>query len=157
MDYEPLAAAVVAASGLAGLFVQARRPNVHAAEEIKRELDILASLPEDSRLRAPLQNRVEDSLRRYMAGAVESRTRNWAGITTNVILCIGAAFFVWMAVANGAWWWAGLIIAVPFGAIGLISFPDAFIKAERDVRGRRIDPASPARSVTPDSTGAGAA
>ncbi|MER7478685.1 hypothetical protein ABTX60_13665 [Streptomyces sp. NPDC126510] len=141
MDYEPLAAAVVAASGLVGLYFQTRSPNVHAAEEIKRELDILASLPEGSQLRAPLQSRVEDSLRRYIAGNTpESRTRDWAGVTASMVMCIGAAFLTWMAISNGGWWWSGLVIAVPFAAVGLISFPDAFVKAERDARGRRIGP-----------------
>ncbi|WP_267904546.1 hypothetical protein [Streptomyces apocyni] len=43
MNYQPLAAAVVAVSGLAGLYIQSRRTTGHAAEEIKRELDILAA------------------------------------------------------------------------------------------------------------------
>lgn len=158
MDYEPLAAAVVAASGLVGLYFQTRSPNVHAAEEIKRELDILASLPEGSQLRAPLQSRVEESLRRYIAGNTpESRTRDWVGVNTSLVLCAGAVFLAWMATTNGGWWWSGLVLAIPFACVGVISFPAAFVKAERDSRGRRVEPA-PAdnRSGVADSGSAAA-
>ncbi|MGW6013083.1 hypothetical protein [Streptomyces sp. NPDC055210] len=137
MNYQPIAAAVVAVSGLTSLYIQNRRTTMHAAEEIKRELEILAALPQGSALQEPLQTRVEDSLRRYIARKKDG-VRDWSGATLAAILMVGAAFFGWMIADKGGWWWTSLVIAAPFAVFGVYGIVESLGVAQRDASGRRI-------------------
>ncbi|MFD5846855.1 hypothetical protein [Streptomyces chartreusis] len=137
MNLQPYAAAVVAASGIAGLYLQARRTTLHAAEEIKRELDILDLLPENSKMRKPLQERIEGSLERYIAKQKE-HTRDWSGVAVAVILDLSAAFFAAMALNNGGWWWLSLVVALPFGVFGIVGFLESIANTKRDANGIRL-------------------
>ncbi|MGC9410283.1 hypothetical protein [Streptomyces sp. DZ1-3] len=137
MNYQPAAAAVVAICGLAGLYMQNRRTTHHAAEEIKRELDIFEALPDDSPLRKPLQERIEDSLGRYMAGKKEGR-RDWFGVSLAIFLLAAAGTAITLTVRSGGWWWASLVLALPFALFGTVGFVESITKAERDPAGHRI-------------------
>ena len=137
MNYQPAAAAVVAACGLVGLYTQNRRTTHHAAEEIKRELEIFQALPESSSLRAPLQERIEESLWRYMTGKKQGR-RDWFGVSLALFLLTAAGAAIAMIVRSGGWWWVSVVIAFPFALLGVGGFVESISKAERDPAGHRI-------------------
>lgn len=97
-----------------------------------------------SELRAPLQERVETSLQRYMAEK-KHRQRDPFGISLALFLLGVAGLAIWMYLKNGGWWWTSLILAAPCALFGVVGFVTSVVKVERDAAGHKIE--SPAAEV----------
>ncbi|MFD9073660.1 hypothetical protein [Streptomyces lasiicapitis] len=121
MNYEAIAAAVVAVSGLLGLYIQTRRTTLHAAERIKRDLEILELLPRNSRMRQRLRDRVDDSLEHYLKVRV---ARDWRGAGVGLLFLLAAALIGWAGVKQASNEEAGVLFmaALICGGIGVFVF-----------------------------------
>lgn len=136
MNYQPIAAAVVAVCGVVGLVIQARRSR-HEMDDVKRDLEVLALLPDDSEQRAPLQASIEEALARYVADQ-RDKTRDPSGTALAVLLAGAASFLWWQSASNGGYWWWSAVVAVPCSVFGVVGFFESFLRARRDSKGIRI-------------------
>ncbi|MEU6057797.1 hypothetical protein [Streptomyces sp. NPDC047097] len=136
MNYQPVAAAVVALCGVIGLVVQARRTR-HVMDDVKRDLEVWALLPEQSEQRAPLQASVEEAVARYIADR-RDKSRDLAGAAVAVFLAASGAFLWWLPASNGGYWWWCAAVAAPFSLFGVVGFFESIVLARRDSKGRRI-------------------
>ncbi|MFI0538790.1 hypothetical protein RKD19_004493 [Streptomyces canus] len=129
MNLQPYAAAVVAASGVAGFIIQARRTNLHAAELIKRELEILDLLPDDSTVKKSLQARIETSIEQYMS---REYVRNWSAALVCLVILSSSLYFFGMIAVRGGWWWISIIGAIPFGMLGVLGIAESIGSTRRN-------------------------
>ncbi|MFE1796895.1 hypothetical protein ACFW9L_12085 [Streptomyces sp. NPDC059517] len=136
MNYQPLAAAVVAVCGVVGLIIQARRSR-HVMDDVKRDLEVLALLPEESEQRADLQTLIEGAVERYIADQ-RDMTRDLSGVAFAVFLAAASAFLWWLPVTNGGYWWWSAVVAAPFSLLGVVGFFESIVPARRDSKGNKI-------------------
>ncbi|MFC8131573.1 hypothetical protein [Streptomyces sp. NPDC057302] len=136
MNYQPIAAAVVAVCGVVGLIMQARRAR-HAMDDVKRDLEVWALLPEASEQRQPLQSSIEEAVARYVADQ-RDKTRDLSGVVVAVFLATAGGFLWWLSASNGGYWWWCALGAVPFSLFGVVGFFESIVLARRDSKGSRI-------------------
>lgn len=136
MNYQPIAAAVVAVCGVVGLIIQARRSR-HVMDNVKRDLEVLALMPEGSEQRASLQLSIEETVARYVADQ-RDKTRDHSGAAVAACLATAGAFLWWLPASNGGYWWWCAVGAVPFSVFGVIGFFESIALARRDSKGIRI-------------------
>ncbi|MFI6021043.1 hypothetical protein ACIBCP_25805 [Streptomyces sp. NPDC051287] len=136
MNYQPVAAAVVAVCGVIGLVIQGRRSQ-HVMNDVKRDLEVLALLPEGSEQRASLQLSIEGAVARYVADQ-RDKTRDWSGVAVALFLATAGAFLWWLPASNGGYWWWCVVGAIPFSLFGFFGFFESIARARRDSKGIRI-------------------
>lgn len=105
-----------------------------ARERVREDLELLALLPDDHRLRPVLLSRAEDALDQLLRDESE-KTRDTSGIVLALFLLAGAGATGATEVANNALW---LLLAVPLAVFGTVGLSQDAVPRRRDERGRAI-------------------
>jgi hypothetical protein len=135
MNWDTASKVAVAALTVLGVLLQlVRRPDGRHGQ-VKRNLELLALLPDDSSSRSRLLRHIDESVERLISNDDELR-RDPTGIGIAVVFLVAACALVVVAIRSGDWWW-WLIVAflVLFGIVGLGQ--DA-TRRKRDAKGRPI-------------------
>ncbi|MEU8890358.1 hypothetical protein [Streptomyces sp. NPDC048442] len=136
MNYQPMAAAVVAVCGVVALIIQGRRAR-HVMDDVKRDLEVWVLLPEASEQRPALQNSIEEAVASYVADQ-RDKTRDLSGMVLAVLLAVAGSFLWWLAASNGGYWWWCAAGAAPFSLLGVGGFFESSARTRRDSKGNRI-------------------
>lgn len=104
-------------------------------KDVQRDLDLVAKLSPDSRVRARLLADVEQRIDALIA---HDASRNWVGVFLGLALLGALGLGTWRFALWGGWWWP---LAVLLGLLAIVMagiIRDDFAKVPRTRTGRAI-------------------
>ncbi|WP_181775320.1 hypothetical protein [Amycolatopsis pittospori] len=113
-----------------------RREGNRQRRQLKIDVDLVSSLPEDSAARARLLTHIDNTVELMLQGQNELR-REPTGITLAIILIVAAGGLIVLAVRSPSSWW----LWIPAGfciVLGLVGLSQDAVPRKRDVRGRPL-------------------
>lgn len=143
MDLADASGTIIAAAlTLIGVAVQvARSRGTRTRSVIKADLELLASLRQDSQAYTDLQRHVEARVAALIEHEQAARREPY-GIVWGVLFCGAAVASTAAAGMNGGWAWLLMILAVPLAVFGIFALATSIPKRARDEEGQQIEQAS---------------
>jgi hypothetical protein len=119
MNWDTISKVAIAVLPVLGIVLQLiRRPDGRRGQ-VKRDLELLGLLPDDSSSRSKLLQHIDQSVERLIVDEDELR-RDPTGIGLAVFFLISTSVLVVFAIRSGDWWlWPIVAFLGLFGVIGL--------------------------------------
>lgn len=132
----PQALVAIAGSVVAGLAILREWPAMRGpVPRIRRQLDLLDALPDDSAVRTILREAIDQDVHEMLTAQRELR-RDPGGMALGAVILVGGVWAVVEAASGGAaWQWA---VGAVFVLLGTVGFASDATAARRDERGRRL-------------------
>ncbi|MFI9355077.1 hypothetical protein [Streptomyces lydicus] len=142
MKWTDLTPVLIALLSLAGVVWQSRRTRYDGRDRLKRDIELLAMMPDDLEGKSRYRDHVNASLATLIEDE-DVRSRDWVGISMGLTLLGIAVVLAWVGVGNGGWWHLLTVTAgfTVFAAVVCLSISAG--KHRRDERGRVISRTQP--------------
>jgi hypothetical protein len=137
--WQALSPIVVVLLPILGAVAQRIRRPEGSYRLIKRDLELLASLPEDSAARSSLLRHVDRSIEGLISYDEDMRRSGFGIVLALIFLTSGSALTILAIDGGGWWWWPVIAFLVIFGLVGLAQ--DA-PRRRRDEQGHPIKEAA---------------
>ncbi|MFF7414166.1 hypothetical protein [Streptomyces lydicus] len=137
MKWTDLTPVLIALLSLAGVVWQSRRTRYDGRDRLKRDIELLAMMPDDLEGKSRYREHVDASIATLIEDE-DVRSRDWVGISMGLTLLAIAVVLAWVGVGNGGWWHLLTVTAgfIVFAAVVCLSISAG--KHRRDERGRVI-------------------
>ncbi|MFI0152646.1 hypothetical protein [Streptomyces lydicus] len=142
MKWTDLTPVLIALLSLAGVVWQSRRTRYDGRDRLKRDIELLAMMPDDLEGKSRYREHVDASIATLIEDE-DVRSRDWVGISMGLTLLAIAVVLAWVGVGNGGWWHLLTVTAgfIVFAAVVCLSISAG--KHRRDERGRVISRTQP--------------
>ncbi|MDC7338553.1 hypothetical protein [Streptomyces lydicus] len=142
MKWTDLTPVLIALLSLAGVVWQSRRTRYDGRDRLKRDIELLAMMPDDLEGKSRYREHVDASISTLIEDE-DVRSRDWVGISMGLTLLAIAVVLAWVGVGNGGWWHLLTVTAgfIVFAAVVCLSISAG--KHRRDERGRVISRTQP--------------
>ncbi|ARH91646.1 hypothetical protein ACF082_31380 [Streptomyces lydicus] len=142
MKWTDLTPVLIALLSLAGVVWQSRRTRYDGRDRLKRDIELLAMMPDDLEGKSRYREHVDASIS-ILIEDEDVRSRDWVGISMGLTLLAIAVVLAWVGVGNGGWWHLLTVTAgfIVFAAVVCLSISAG--KHRRDERGRVISRTQP--------------
>jgi hypothetical protein len=127
----------IAVLGVLAAWVQTRRNVGGGRDQLRRDVKLYNSLPEESTSRAELLAHIDKQILRLI-GNEEELARDPAGIFLAVVILAGAGALSYAAVDLGSIWWILLGPAGFLAILGSVGLGQDLPRRKRDERGRKV-------------------
>lgn len=125
--------------GVVGSWLQFRRHPVDPRDSLKKELELLAMMPDGDQMREKWRDYIAASVDVFVKDDSYTKTRSIEGVVLALVLLIVGGIAIAVAVMRDGWWWFLMGPGFFFAALGLFGFARDYPKRQRDSRGRPIE------------------
>ncbi|MFI0788559.1 hypothetical protein ACH4Q6_23535 [Streptomyces lydicus] len=142
MKWTDLTPVLIALLSLAGVVWQSRRTRYDGRDRLKRDIELLAMMPDDLEGKSRYREHVDASITTLIEDE-DVRSRDWVGISMGLTLLTIAVVLAWAGVSNGGWWHLLTLTAGVVLFTGVACLSISLGKHRRDERGRVISRTQP--------------